>query len=151
MGKVTTRTEQPSRQGTGSLEATKWGMVRGMETVEPPVTSPPHETPSPPPAGTGRPSLKERLKTLMANYGRLAIWVYFTLFFGCWIAVSLAIYLGFHVEGAGGNTGAIVGGYLVSKVTQPVRVLATLGLTPALERVLRPFPKVYQFLMGRPA
>lgn len=121
-----------------------------METVEPPVTPNPNENP-PPQAEGAKPPLKERLKTLMASYGRLAIWVYFTIFFGCWLAVSLALYLGFHVEGAGGNTGVVVGGYLVTKVTQPVRVLATLGLTPALERVLRPFPRAYQFLMGRPA
>ncbi|QRK11823.1 hypothetical protein JQX13_18235 [Archangium violaceum] len=96
-----------------------------------------------------KPPLKERLKSLMADYGRLAIWVYFIIFFGSWAGFALAIHLGFQVEGAGGATGAIGGGYVAAKVTQPVRIFATLGLTPPLERVLRVVPKVHRFFTGR--
>lgn len=120
-----------------------------METVEPPVTPKPNETSTPPTAVAARPPLKERWKTLMAEYGRLAIWVYFTIFFGLWAAFIVAIRLGFQVDGAGGTTGSVLGAYAAVKLTQPVRILATLGLTPPLERVLRGVPKLHRFLTGR--
>lgn len=140
---------QPGRQRVDSLEASKWGMVGTMETVEPPVTPNPNETPTPQATVAAKPSLKERFKALMADYGRLAIWVYFTIFFACWAGFALAIRLGFQIEGAGGATGSIMGGYVATKVTQPVRILATLGLTPALERGLRALPKLHRLLTGR--
>lgn len=139
---------QAGRQRVDSLDAPKWGMVGTMETVEPPVTPNPNETPTSQ-AVAAKPSLKERFKALMVDYGRLAIWVYFTIFFACWAGFALAIRLGLQVEGAGGTTGTIMGGYLATKVTQPVRILATLGLTPPLERVLRVAPKFHRFLTGR--
>ncbi|HEX8441076.1 hypothetical protein [Archangium sp.] len=105
------------------------------------------ETPTPQ-AVAAKPSLKERFKTLMADYGRLAIWVYFTIFFGCWAGIAVAIHLGFQFEGAGGTTGTVLGAYAATKVTQPLRILATLGLTPPLERVLRAVPKLHRFLTG---
>ncbi|WNG43295.1 hypothetical protein F0U60_03690 [Archangium minus] len=119
-----------------------------MQTVEPPVTPNPNETPVSQ-AVAAKPSLKERFKSLMADYGRLAIWVYFTIFFATWAGFALAIHLGFQVEGAGGTTGTIAGGYVAAKVTQPVRIFATLGLTPPLERVLRALPKIHRFFTGR--
>ncbi|PTL84602.1 hypothetical protein [Vitiosangium sp. GDMCC 1.1324] len=112
------------------------------------MTPNPNET-SASQAVAAKPSLKERFKALMVDYGRLAIWVYFAIFFACWIGFSVAIRLGFQVEGAGGTSGTIVGGYLATKLTQPVRILGTLGLTPPLERVLRVIPKVHRFLTGR--
>ncbi len=119
-----------------------------METVEPPVTPNPNDTPTAQVEVKRKPSLKERFKTLMADYGRLAIWVYFTIFFACWAGFAVAIRLGFQVEGAGGTTGTLLGAYAATKVTQPVRILATLGLTPPLERVLRIAPKLHRFLTG---
>lgn len=120
-----------------------------METVEPPVTPNPNETPTPQAAVAAKPSLKERFKSLMADYGRLAIWVYFTIFFACWAGFIVAIRLGFQVEGTGGTTGSVLGAYAATKLTQPIRILATLGLTPPLERGLRLMPKLHRFLTGR--
>jgi hypothetical protein len=124
-------------------------MVGTMETVEPPVTPNPNETPNSPTAVAAKPPLKERWKTLMAEYGRLAIWVYFTIFFSLWAGFIVAIRLGFQVDGAGGTTGSVLGAYAAVKLTQPVRILATLGLTPPLERALRAAPKLHRFLTGR--
>jgi len=148
MGSLTTRRgARAISPWVDSPDASKWGMVGMMQTVEPPVTPNPNETPSSQ-AVAAKPSLKERFKTLMANYGRLAIWVYFTIFFGCWAGFAVAIHLGFQVEGAGGTTGTVLGSYAAAKVTQPLRILATLALTPPLERVLRAAPKVHRFLTG---
>jgi hypothetical protein len=149
MGRLTTRQGvQALSPRADSPDTSKWGMVGRMQTVEPPVTPNPNETP-PSQAVAAKPSLKERFKALMADYGRLAIWVYFTIFFGCWAAFAVAIHLGFQVEGAGGTTGTVLGSYAATKVTQPLRILATLGLTPPLERVLRVAPKLHRFLTGR--
>jgi hypothetical protein len=124
-------------------------MVGTMETVEPPVTPNPNETSTSQAAVAAKPPLKERFKSLMADYGRLALWVYFTIFFACWAGFIVAIRLGFQVDGAGGTTGSVLGAYAAVKLTQPVRILATLGLTPPLERVLRVTPKLHRFLTGR--
>jgi hypothetical protein len=149
MGSLTTRPgERTFNRWVDSLDASKWGMVGMMQTVEPPVTPNPNESPTPQ-AVAAKPSLKERFKALMVDYGRLAIWVYFTIFFGCWAGFAVAIHLGFQVEGAGGATGTALGSYAAAKVTQPLRILATLALTPPLERVLRVAPKVHRFLTGR--
>ncbi len=128
-------------------------MVGMMETVEPPMMPNPHEPPRTPEftAVAVKPSLKERWKSLMADYGRLAIWVYFTIFFACIAGFAVAIKLGFNVEGAGGTTGTLFGAWAATKVTQPIRILATLGITPPLERVLRFVPRVHRFFVGRPS
>ena len=125
-------------------------MVGMLVTVEAPEMPNPNDIPrSQPTAVAVKPSLKERWKTLMADYGRLAIWVYFTIFFACIAGFAVAIKLGFNVEGAGGTTGTLFGAWAATKVTQPIRILATLGITPPLERVLRFMPRVHRFLVGR--
>jgi hypothetical protein len=133
---------RPGRQRVDSLDASKWGMVGTMETVEPPVTPNPNETPTTQ-AVAAKPSLKERFKTLMAECAVLAIIVYFSIFFACLFAFAVLLHLGFEVKGAGGNAGVLAGAWAAAKLTQPIRIMATLAITPALERVLRRFPGLH--------
>jgi len=74
--------------------------------------------------------MKERLKTLMAEFGKVAIVVWFTIF-GLSIATFFTlITLGFEVEGAAGSGGTLLGAYLATQVIKPLRIGATLVLTP---------------------
>ncbi len=81
-----------------------------------------------------KPPLKERLKSLMETYGRLAFIIYFTIFFGSIAAFTIAIKAGFEVESGSGKTGTVVIAYAATKAIQPFRILATLALTPLVAK-----------------
>ena len=80
---------------------------------------------------------QQRLKTLFAEYGRIALWTYLALFVLVFGAFALAISLGFEIESAQGSAGLLGASYLATKVTQPLRIGATLLVTPLLARLLR--------------
>jgi hypothetical protein len=86
-----------------------------------------------------RPPLKERLKALFAEYGRVAIFTYFAIFFLVLGAFALALSFGVEVEGAGKGATVIGGAYVATKLTQPLRILATLLLTPVVAGVIKRF------------
>jgi hypothetical protein len=48
--------------------------------------------------------------------------------------------MGIEVDGAGEATSALFGAWLAAKVTQPVRIAATIVLTPMVANVLRKTP-----------
>lgn len=75
-----------------------------------------------------------KLKQLLADYGPVAAVIYFTLFFGVLIGIYLAINAGWTPEGIAGNAGAWTAAYLATKLTQPLRIGATLVLTPLVGR-----------------
>lgn len=91
---------------------------------------------SPPPTGlwgratAGWKALRKRLSDLFAEYGSIAIVTYFVIFFATWIGITTAIRTGAQVEGAAGETGSIGAAYVATKLTQPLRILATLAVTP---------------------
>jgi len=73
----------------------------------------------------------ERVKALLAEYGRTAIVVYLAMFVlvfaGFLVAIGAA---GYEPDGAAGSAGLIGAAWLATKLTQPLRILATLALTP---------------------
>ncbi len=81
--------------------------------------------------------LKERYEYTVAAYGKAAFAVYLTLFFGTWVAFWFAIRTGVDVQSAGGDAGTIGGAWVATKVTQPVRILATVVLTPVAVGAMR--------------
>lgn len=89
--------------------------------------------PSPP----AKPALSERLKMLMVDYGSLAIWVYFAIFAIVLVAFVCAIKFGIHVRTHVGTVGTWGAAYVATKLTQPLRIAATLVLTPLVMKVLR--------------
>jgi hypothetical protein len=109
-------------------------MVRMMETVEPPVMPDSKETPPARAVAQTKPSLKERLKVLVEEYGTVAIVVHFSLFFLSMAAFAVLIHLGFQVEGAGGAASTFGGAYLASQAIKPLRFALTLALTPVIGR-----------------
>ena len=104
-----------------------------MEPVEPGVKDTSTDTPTPAPPAA-KPSLKERMKSLMEDYGPVAFSVYFAIFLLCIAGVAVAFRLGFQMEGVGGTAGTLGAAWLATKVIQPIRILATLALTPPVGR-----------------
>lgn len=78
---------------------------------------------------------KERLKSLLAEYGRVAIWTYFILFGLTLSGFAVAIAAGVRVESTQGQAGVLGAAYVATKLTQPLRIGATLALTPLVARL----------------
>lgn len=90
-----------------------------------------------PPQPAAKPKLGDRLKALLAEHGPLALYIYFSIFGLVLAGFVLAIKTGFAVEGAAGTAGTWAAAYVATKVTQPLRIGATLLLTPIIGRLLR--------------
>lgn len=84
-----------------------------------------------------KPTLKQRLDTLMEEYGSIAIYTYLTLFVVSIVSFSVAIKMGYQPEGAAGTTGIFAIAYIATKGIQPLRILATIALTPLIARAVR--------------
>lgn len=90
-------------------------------------------------------SYREQFKNLLAEWGALVLWVYFGIFAIVLLGFALAIQLGFtRAEGTADKAGtwgaflAIMGAaWVATKLTQPLRIAATLVITPALAALLR--------------
>ena len=83
---------------------------------------------------------KARWDVVKAEYGRVAIWTYLTLWALVLLTYFLALKMGLDVDVAGEATSALVGAWVAAKVTQPARILLTIVLTPFVARVLRKEP-----------
>ncbi|HEX7507589.1 MAG TPA: hypothetical protein VF550_12500 [Polyangia bacterium] len=80
---------------------------------------------------------RQRLKNLLAEYGRLALYTYLVLFVVVLVGFAGAIHLGVHTESTAGKAGLWGAAWLATKVTQPLRILATVALTPLVAQVLK--------------
>jgi len=80
---------------------------------------------------------RERLKALLAEYSGVAIGTYLVLFVLVLTGFALAISAGVDVKGASGNVGLLAAAWVATKLTQPLRIAATVVLTPFVARVLR--------------
>jgi hypothetical protein len=82
-------------------------------------------------------SLKERLQSHLAEYGKIALYTYLAISLSTIIGFSIAIGIGVSPSNATGVLGVIGAGWLAAKATMPLRILATLGLTPLIAALLR--------------
>lgn len=73
----------------------------------------------------------------MAEYGPIALGTYFAIFFVVLASFTGAIVFGFDVDSAQGTAGTLAAAYVATKLTQPLRILATLALTPLVARLVR--------------
>lgn len=86
---------------------------------------------------------KERLKALLAEYGRVALATYLSIFVLVLAGFSAAFALGFQGEGIGEGASAFRGAsllgaaYLATKLVQPLRIVATVALTPVVASVIK--------------
>ncbi|HVG63299.1 MAG TPA: DUF1279 domain-containing protein [Hyalangium sp.] len=92
-----------------------------------------------------RPPMKERLKTLMTEYGFLAIAVYLSTSVLSMTVFTIAILsldlktlgerFGVELEGTSGVLGTLGAAWVLTKVIQVPRILVTLALTPLIARI----------------
>lgn len=85
--------------------------------------------------------MKERLEKLLAEYGKVALITYLVLSLLAIVGFSVAIALGVEPSSATGFFGVIAAGWLAAKATMPLRILATLALTPLIAAVVRRITK----------
>ena len=83
-----------------------------------------------------KPPLKQRLTKLMEKYGRVAVYTYLALSLSAIAGFSIAIGIGVDADSATGVLGVIGAGWVAAKATMPLRILATLGLTPLISGLL---------------
>lgn len=86
-------------------------------------------------------TLKERLKKQFAEYPRIAIITYLTLSIASIVGFSIAIGIGAQPSTATGTLGVIGAGWVAAKALMPLRILATLALTPMIAAVVQRFKK----------
>ena len=86
--------------------------------------------------------VRKTLKNILAEYGAVAVVVYLTIFFVVLGGFWLAIKTGWRPASAVGNAGAFTAAYIATKLTQPLRIGATLVLTPFVA-------KLYERVSGR--
>lgn len=86
--------------------------------------------------------MRKTVKHILVEYGAIAVVVYFAIFFTVWFGFWAAIRFGWQPTTTAGTAGTWVAAYLATKVTQPLRIAATLVLTPLIA-------KVYERVTGR--
>jgi len=92
-----------------------------------------------PPAAPVKRTLKQRLQAHMGEYGKIALYTYLVLSLSAIIGFSIAIGMGVSPSSASGVLGVIGAGWVAAKATMPLRILATLGLTPLVAAVVRKY------------
>ena len=73
--------------------------------------------------------MKKTLKEILTEYGAIAVAVYLALFAIVLIGAWAGIRLGWAPGGVMGNAGAWTAAYIVTKITQPLRIAATVIIT----------------------
>jgi hypothetical protein len=86
-------------------------------------------------------TLKERLKKQFTEYPRIAIITYLTLSILSIVGFSIAIGIGAEPSTATGTLGVIGAGWVAAKALMPLRILATLALTPLIAALVQKFKK----------
>jgi hypothetical protein len=85
--------------------------------------------------------MKARLEKLLAEYGTVALYTYLSLSLLAIVGFSVAIAMGVGASSATGMFGVIGAGWLAAKATMPLRILATLALTPLIAALVRRITK----------
>ena len=75
----------------------------------------------------------------MAEYGKIALYTYLVLSLSTIAGFSIAIGAGVEPSSASGVLGVIGAGWVAAKATMPLRILATLGLTPVVAAVVKKY------------
>ena len=86
--------------------------------------------------------VKKTVQNLLAEYGTVAVIVYFTIFFATLGGFWLAIRFGWRPSSAAGSVGTLAAAYIATKLTQPIRIAATVVVTPVIA-------KLYERARGR--
>jgi hypothetical protein len=88
--------------------------------------------------------MRKTIKSIFAEYGAIAVVVYFAIFFLVLFGFWAAIRFGWQPSSAAATLGIWTAAYIATKLTQPVRIIATLAVTPFVA-------KLYERVTRRPA
>ena len=86
--------------------------------------------------------MRKTLKQLLTEYGAVAAVLYFAIFFLVLFGVWFALQAGWTPASATGKVGRLAAAYIITKLTQPIRIAATVVLTPLAARL-------YERITGR--
>ena len=78
--------------------------------------------------------MRKTLKHVLTEYGAVAVVVYLVIFVAVLGGFWVAIRAGWRPESAAGSVGAFTAAYIATKLTQPLRIAATLFLTPLVAK-----------------
>lgn len=81
--------------------------------------------------------MKQKLDALLAEYGRIAIFTYFSLFLLVLAGFYVALLSGFQPESSAAGVGTLGAAWVATKLTQPLRIGATVVLTPLIGSMLK--------------
>ena len=79
--------------------------------------------------------MRKTLKEVLSEYGPVALVLYLLIFAIVLGASYVAIRGGWAPESAAGKTGTFAAAYIVTKLTQPFRMIGTVALTPVVARM----------------
>jgi hypothetical protein len=80
---------------------------------------------------------RDKLKRLLEEYGRVAIWTYVVIWLIVLAGFAVAISAGFDVKSRQAGVGVLGAAWVATKLTQPLRIAGTLVLTPAIAALLK--------------
>lgn len=82
-------------------------------------------------------SLKERLQEHLAEYGKLALIIFFSIFVLTYLSFYIAIKTGIDLgDSAAGSSGTFFAAWVATKLTMPFRIGGTLLLTPIVAAII---------------
>ena len=79
--------------------------------------------------------MKKTLKEILAEYGAIAVVVYLALFAIVLIGAYFAIRFGWTPKSVTGDAGIWAAAYIFTKITQPLRIAATVVLSAFIGRL----------------
>jgi hypothetical protein len=88
--------------------------------------------------------VRRTLKEIATEYGAVAVVVYLAIFAAVLLGSWAAIHFGWRPQSVRGGVGTFAAAYIATKLTQPLRIAATLALTPLVAKAyerLRPSPR----------
>lgn len=88
--------------------------------------------------------LLRKFRDLLVEYGVTALVVHYVIFALVIVGFWAAIRLGWQPTSAVGSVGTWTAAYIMTKIVQPLRIIATLAVTPFIA-------KLYERLTGRSA
>jgi hypothetical protein len=80
-------------------------------------------------------SLKKTINKLLTEYGAVAVVLYFSIFFLVLFGVWFGLKAGWTPASTSGKAGTFAAAYIITKLTQPLRIGATVVLTPFVARM----------------
>jgi uncharacterized membrane protein len=79
--------------------------------------------------------VRQTFKNILAEYGAVAVVVYFTIFFAVLFGFWAAMRFGWRSDSTAAGVGTFAAAYVATKLTQPLRIAATLALTPLVAKL----------------